>query len=66
MRQHRSVLSNDEENFIFDVVIEGLNNKRDDLDLDLFALLSHRLMKAGYTSTQLEAIIATAANAVNN
>jgi hypothetical protein len=66
MRQHRSVLSNDEENFIFDVVMEGLDNKRADLDLDLFALLSHRLMKAGYTSTQLEAIIATAANTVNN
>ena len=66
MRQHRSVLSNDEENFIFDVVMEGLDSKRADLDLDLFALLAHRLMKAGYTSTQLEAIITTAANTVNN
>jgi hypothetical protein len=66
MAEQRSLLSKDEERFIFDVVIEGLNDKRADLDLDLFALLTHRLMKAGYTSTQLEAIIATAANAVNN
>ena len=66
MAEQRSLLSKDEERFSFDVVIEGLNDKRADLDLDLFALLTHRLMKAGYTSMQLEAIIATADNTVNN
>ena len=66
MAGQRSLLSKDEERFIFDVVMEGLNDKRADLDLDLFALIAHRLMKAGYTSTQLEAIITTATNVVNN
>jgi hypothetical protein len=55
-------LSIEEEKFLFEVVFPGLDERRDDLDRDLFALLARRLIEAGYTADSLKNFI----NAAND
>ena len=53
MSHRRGTLSTDEERFLFEVVFPGLDERRDDLDRDLFVLLARRLLEAGYTADDL-------------
>lgn len=50
-------LTSSEEAFIL-LVTSTLDEMREDFDLDLFALLAHRLLKAGYTDEQMEKVLA--------
>ena len=56
---HRS-LSRDEEHFLFETVFPGLDERREDLDRDLFILLARRLIEAGYTADTLGQFVAIA------
>ena len=53
-------LSADEESFLFEEVFPGLDERRADLDRDLFALLARRLIEAGYTVEFLQRVVAIA------
>jgi hypothetical protein len=61
MSHRRGTLSTEEQEFLFEVVFPGLDERRDDLDRDLFVLLARRLIEAGYTVDSLKDFI-TAAN----
>ena len=56
-----NTLTAHEEDFVLGVFDE-LNGMRDNLDRDLFALLAHRLVSAGYDASHLESIVETAAD----
>jgi hypothetical protein len=58
-------LSTDEERFLFEVVFPGLEERREDLDRDLFVLLARRLLEAGYTATTLSEFIIAADRSVS-
>ena len=60
MSRHSGTLSTDEEHFLFEVVFPGLDERRDDLDRDLFTLLARRLIEAGYTADDLNNFITAA------
>lgn len=55
----REELTSSEEAFIL-LVTTALEDMREDFDLDLFALLAHRLLKAGYTDEQMDKVLAVA------
>ena len=57
MSHRRGTLSFEEQDFFFDVIFPGLDERRDDLDRDLFALLAKRLLEEGYTADTLRAIV---------
>jgi hypothetical protein len=52
-------LTSSEEAFIL-LVTHTLNEMRPNFDLDLFALLAHRLLKAGYTDEHMDKVLAIA------
>ena len=60
MSHPRGTLSTEEERFLFEVVFPGLDERRDDLDRDLFVLLARRLTEAGYTADDLGKFIIAA------
>ena len=52
-------LTSSEEAFVL-LVTSTLDEMRSDFDLDLFALLAYRLLKAGYTDEQMDKVLAVA------
>ena len=60
MSHRKGTLSTDEEHFLFEIVFPGLEERRGDLDRDLFVLLARRLIEAGYTADDLNKFITAA------
>ena len=60
MSRQSETLTTEEQKFLFEVVFPGLDERRDDLDRDLFSLLAVRLLNAGYTLENLTKFLSIA------